>query len=152
TGMAVVNGDGLIGRVYETGLNYAKVLTIIDPRSSLGCLVQRTRDNGILRGGISDADDEAQCYVYYLPNVNNIMPGDEIVTSGTDQIYPKGIAVGTVTELSLDAGSEGNYAIVTPSVDFLHIEEVLVLRDVVETDSGSDNLTAVPTATPAPTA
>lgn len=153
-GMAVVNGDGLIGRVYEAGLNYAKVLTIVDPRSSLGCLVQRTRDNGILRGGVSGSEDEAECYIYYLPNVNSIMPGDVIVTSGTDELYPQGIAVGTVTEVSLSAGSEGNYAIVSPSVDFLHIEEVLVLRDVVETDSDSElqNLPSLPTATPAPTA
>ena len=152
--MAVVNGDGLIGRVYEVGLNYAKVLTIIDPRSSLGCLVQRTRDNGILRGGVSDSDDTAECYVYYLPNVNNIMPGDTIVTSGTDELYPQGITVGTVSEVSLSAGSEGNYAIVTPAVDFLHIVEVLVLRDVVETDSDttSQNLPTLPTPSPAPTA
>ena len=53
-GMAVVNGDGLVGRVYEAGLNYAKVLSIIDTRSRLSCLVQRTRDEGILRGGMSD--------------------------------------------------------------------------------------------------
>ena len=86
--------------------------------------------------------------------MNNIMPGDTIVTSGTDELYPQGITVGTVSEVSLSAGSEGNYAIVTPAVDFLHIEEVLVLRDVVETDSDStnQNLPTLPTPSPAPTA
>lgn len=155
-GMSVANGDGLIGRVYEVGLNYAHVITIIDPRSSLACLVQRTRDNGIMQGGVADDADEAECYIYYLPNVNNIMPGDEIVTSGTDGYYPKGLKVGTVTQVSLSAGSEGNFAVVAPSVDFLHIEEVLVLRDAVEkaTDSAAadENLPALPTATPSPTA
>lgn len=153
TGMAVVNGDGLIGRVYEVGLNYANVITIIDSRSSLACLVQRTRDNGIMQGGISEDADEAACYIYYLPNVNNITPGDTVVTSGTDGYYPKGLTVGTVTQVSLSAGSEGNYAVVSPAVDFLHLEEVLVLRDVVETATeGSDTLSPLPTATPAPTA
>jgi len=150
-GMAVVNGEGLIGRVYEVGYNYSKVLTIIDPRSGLACLVQRTRDNGIMRGGVSDTDDSAECYIYYLPNVNNIMPGDVIVTSGTDQIYPKGLTIGTVSQVSLNAGSEGNYAVVAPAVDFLHIEEVLILRNVVETDD-TGYLAPLPTATPAPTA
>ncbi|MGN0801697.1 MAG: rod shape-determining protein MreC [Candidatus Faecivicinus sp.] len=149
TGMAVVNGDGLIGYVYQVGLNYANVLSIIDARSGLSCLVQRTRDNGIMRGGVTNESDTAECYIYYLPNVNNIMPGDLIVTSGTDNLYPKGLTVGTVTQVSLAAGSEGNYAVVSPAVDFLHIEEVLVLREVVEKAS---DLTAVPTATPAPTA
>lgn len=149
-GMAVVNEDGLIGRVYEVGLNYAKVLTIIDPRSGLSCLIQRTRDNGILRGGVSGANDEAECFIYYLPNLNNIVPGDTVVTSGTDETYPKGLKIGVVTQLSLNAGSEGNYAVVVPSVDFLHIEEVLVLRAVVETTD--ETLSALPTPTPAPTA
>lgn len=153
TGMAVVNADGLVGHVYEVGLNYAKVLTIVDPRSGLSCLVQRTRDNGILRGGLSDTDDSAECYVYYLPNVNNIVPGDTVVTSGTDQLYPKGLTVGSITQISLSAGSEGNYAVVKPSVDFLHLEEVLVLRTVVETVSDeSASLPSLLTPTPAPTA
>lgn len=153
SGMAVVNGDGLIGHVYEAGLNYAKVLTIIDSRSGLSCLIQRTRDNGVMRGGVADDDDSAQCYVYYLPNVNNIVPGDIVITSGTDKLYPKGLKVGTVTQLSLDAGYEGNYAVVVPSVDFQHIEEVMVLRTVVETDeeNGSSHA-AMPTPSPTPSA
>lgn len=159
TGMAVVNGDGLIGRVYEVGLNYAKVITIIDTRSRVACLMQRTRDNGIMRGQISDSDSSAQCYVYYLPNINSITPGDVVVTSGMDSVYPKGLKVGTVTALSLDAGSEGTYAVVTPSVDFQRIEEVFILRTVIETDDeGALPSLATPTvayqaeATPAPNA
>ena len=141
TGMAVVNGDGLIGRVYEVGLNYAKVITIIDTRSAVACLMQRTRDNGIMRGQISDSDSAAECFVYYLPNVNSISPGDVVVTSGTDSLYPKGLKIGTVSALSLDAGSEGTYAVVSPSVDFQRIEEVFILRTVIETDT--DNLPTV---------
>jgi len=134
-GMAVVNGDGLIGRVYEVGLNYSKVITIIDTRSAVACLMQRTRDNGVMRGQISDSDSAAECYVYYLPNVNSITPGDVVVTSGTDSLYPKGLKIGMVSALSLDAGSEGTYAIVAPSVDFQRIEEVFILRTVIETDN-----------------
>lgn len=167
SGMAVVNGDGLIGRVYEVGLNYAKVISIIDTRSAVACLMQRTRDNGVMRGQISDSDSTANCFVYYLPNVNNITPGDIVVTSGTDSLYPKGLKIGNVTALSLDAGSEGTYAVVTPSVDFQRIEEVFILRTVIETDKDylepittpkaeykqSADATPKPgaTATPAPT-
>ena len=153
-GMAVVNGDGLIGRVYEVGLNYAKVICIIDTRSAVACMVQRTRDNGILRGEIVSNADAAECYVYYLPNLNNITPGDAVITSGTDSLYPKGLHIGTVTGVSLDAGSEGSYAIVSPAVDFHHIEEVLVLREVIETDSDkalpNTNPNVTPSATPTP--
>lgn len=144
TGMAVVNGDGLIGRVYEVGLNYAKVITIIDSRSSVACLMQRTRDNGVMRGQVTSDDDTAECFVYYLPNINSISPGDTVITSGMDSIYPKGLKIGTVTALSLDAGSDGTYAVVTPSVDFQRIEEVFILRTVIETDT-DENLPDVRT-------
>lgn len=147
-GMAIVNGDGLIGRVYEVGLNYAKVISIVDSRSAVACLVQRTRDNGVMRGQISASDSYAECFVYYLPNINSITPGDTVVTSGTDSLYPKGLKIGTVTALSLDAGSEGTYAIVSPSVDFQRIEEVFVLRTVIESDT--DILPAVIQATAEP--
>ena len=152
-GMAVVNGDGLIGRVYEAGMNYAKVICIIDARSAVACMVQRTRDNGIMRGETLADSAQAECYVYYLPNVNSITPGDTVITSGTDSLYPKGLTIGVVTAVRLDAGSDGSYAIVTPSVDFQHIEEVFVLREVIETDTDvlPSVTTPVPTATASPT-
>lgn len=154
TGMAVVNGDGLVGRVIEVGLNYSKVITIVDPRSAVACLVQRTRDTGIMRGQIDDSDNTAECFVYYLPNINSISPGDSVMTSGTDSLFPKGLKIGTVSALSLDSGSEGTYAIVTPAVDFQRIEEVFILRTVIETDSDaylpSIDTTIAPVRTPTP--
>lgn len=134
-GMSVANGDGLIGRVYEAGINYAKVICLIDSRSAVACMVQSTRDNGILRGEVSQSSARAECYVYYLPSLNNVVPGDVVITSGTDSLFPKGLHIGTVTAVSMDAGSEGSYAVVSPSVDFKHLEEVFVLREVVETDT-----------------
>ena len=143
-GMSVVNGDGLIGRVYEVGNNYAKVICIIDTRSAVACMVQSTRDNGIMRGEITQSAARAECYVYYLPSLNNVVPGDTVITSGTDSLFPKGLHIGTVTAVSMDAGSEGSYAVVSPSVDFQHLEEVFVLREVVETDS-DENLPSTAT-------
>lgn len=146
-GMSVVTGAGLVGYVYEAGLTYAKVLTIIDTRSAVAVLVQRTRDNGVMRGEVTEASDSAECYTYYLPNVNNILPGDVIVTSGTDSLYPKGLTIGEVIAVSQETSSDGSYAIVSPYVDFRHVEEVLVLRTVVETQ---ESLPVVATPTPAP--
>lgn len=137
-GMAVANGDGLVGRVYEAGLNYAKVICIIDPRSAVAVMVQSTRDNGIMRGEVSQSSARAECYVYYLPSLNNVVPGDAVITSGTDSLFPKGLHIGAVSAVSMDAGSEGSYAVITPSVDFQHIEEVFVLREVIETDSDTN--------------
>ena len=83
-----------MGRVYEAGLNYAKVLTIIDSRSAVSCLIERTRDNGVMRGQITEDSQSAECYVYYVQNIANVVPGDVLITSGTDSLYPKGLTVG----------------------------------------------------------
>ena len=155
-GMSVANGDGLVGRVYEAGTNYAKVICIIDSRSAVAVMVQSTRDNGIMRGEVSQSSARAECNVYYLPSLNNVVPGDTVITSGTDSLFPKGLHIGTVTAVSMDAGSEGSYAVVTPSVDFRHIEEVFVLREVIESDTDKNlpstvnNMKPITDATPTP--
>ncbi len=135
-GMAVINEDGLIGRVYEAGLNYAKVITIIDTRSAVASLIQRTRDNGVMKGQISASSEDTSCNMYYIPSVNDIVPGDEVITSGLDGLYPKGLVIGTVREVSRQSDKSDQYVVVSPAVDFARIEEVLVLQAVIETDEG----------------
>ncbi|MBO4886041.1 MAG: rod shape-determining protein MreC [Clostridia bacterium] len=144
-GMAVISADGLVGRVYEAGLNYAKVVCIISADSAVSCLIERTRDNGIMRGQLSAASDDDSCRMYYVPSVNDIMPGDSVVSSGLDGVYPKGLVVGTVTEVSRQSDTSDQYLVVKPAADFQHIEEVLVLRTVIET-VGEDKA-PLPTAT-----
>ena len=147
--MAVINADGLVGRVYEVGANYAKVMSIIDSRSAVACLIERTRDEGIMRGKIETWSETPECNMYYLPKVSDVAPGDVVLTSGTDTLYPKGYKVGTVVSVSREQESSERYIVVMPSVDFQHIEEVLVLRTVVESDR--ENLPVLATPTPRPT-
>ena len=144
-GMAVISADGLVGRVYEAGLNYAKVVCIINADSAVSCLIERTRDNGILRGQLVSSSDDSNCRMYYVPSVNDIVPGDSVVSSGLDGVYPKGLVVGTVTEVSRQSDTSDQYLVVRPAADFQHIEEVMVLRTVIETDTGEKAV--LPTAT-----
>ena len=108
-GMAVISADGLVGRVYEAGLNYAKVICIINGDSAVSCLIERTRDNGVMRGQLTAASDDDTCRMYYVPSVNDIMPGDSVVTSGLDGVYPKGLVVGTVSEVSRQSVTSSQY-------------------------------------------
>ena len=126
-GMAVVTGDGLVGRVYEAGLNYAKVLTIIDSRSAVSCLIERTRDNGICHGSLYVYDNDEMLRMNYLPDGSEINTGDRVITSGLDGVYPKGLLIGTVRSISRTTGEDDRYVVLTPAVDFAHIEEVLIM-------------------------
>lgn len=124
--MPVVNGNGLVGRVSAVGATYCKVVTIIDSSMSVSVMVERTRDMGMARGLLEAGNELDTLELYYLPTDTDLMPGDKIVTSGVGGIYPKGLIVGEVREVSRTGAIERN-ATVTPSVDFRHIEEVMVV-------------------------
>ncbi|MDD4796992.1 MAG: rod shape-determining protein MreC [Eubacteriales bacterium] len=125
--MAVVNQDGLVGRVVEAGPNWARVLTIIDTQSAASAIVERTRDHGIVEGSTDPEAHMPECTVQYLPVDSDLAPGDRFITSNLGGIFPKGIVVGTVTEVNRNQNSQ-SYAIIRPAVDFAHLEDVLVIK------------------------
>ncbi len=125
--MPVVNGDGLIGRVIETGATWSKVMPIVDSSSGVSGIVERTRDNGILNGTLSAGDEDYQLMLGNLPLDADLIPGDTVITSGLAGVFPKGIPIGEVTEVSQSNDGMRNQAVITPYVDFAHIEEVLVI-------------------------
>ncbi|MDD5018453.1 MAG: rod shape-determining protein MreC [Eubacteriales bacterium] len=126
--MPIVNGDGLIGRVVATGYNYSRVLTIVDSSSGVSAIVERTRDNGILNGTVSTGDEEdALLTMSYLPLDADLVPGDTVITSGLAGVFPKGIAIGEVIEVSKSDDGMKNEAVISPYVDFYHLEEVMVI-------------------------
>lgn len=123
---AVVNDDGLVGRIIEVYPNTSKVLTIIDVQSAVPVVAERSRDNGIAGGGIDPYTNVPEIRMSYLLNDADLVPGDTIISSSLMGIFPKGIIVGEVTEVVREDSSE-KYAIVTPSVDFAHLENILII-------------------------
>ncbi len=127
--MCVITSSGLVGRVSDVGATWSKVTAIIDVSSEVSVMVERTRDVGIAHGLFS-ATDARKIELYYLPSGYDLVPGDIIVTSGMSDIFPKGILVGTVSEVerqTADSPSLTRNAIIAPAVDFGHLEEVVVI-------------------------
>ena len=125
---AVVNSKGLVGRVSSVSANTCKVTSIIDSTSDVSVMVERTRDYGFARG-ILNVDEKEKLELYYLPSGYDLVPGDNILTSGIGGIFPKGIAIGTVTEVSrANEDTEDRNAIIQPAVDFLRLEEVMIVN------------------------
>jgi len=120
---AVVNANGLIGRVVLTTNDMSKVQLVTDSNSSVGVLIERTRRQGVLRG-----DGAGGAQLYDIPATGaDVRPGDSVLTAGIDGIYPKGIPVGVVTKV--EKGQALFMTItVKPTVDFASIEEVIVLQ------------------------
>ena len=125
--MAVITERGLVGCIVEAGPLTSKVELILDPRASVGTLVQRSRLAGIVSG---DFDNPMQPRMRNLPRNVDIREGDNIVTSGFGGVYPKGIFVGRVQSVKNDAAGLLQYAVLETAVDFDKLEDVAVITVV----------------------
>ena len=119
--MPVISRKGVVGRVIAVGSGMAKVQLLIDPNSGVAGIFQRTRGQGMVVG-VGDRG----CRMDYVSDLEDVAVGDVVVTSGLDEIYPKGVTVGVV--FSVAEGDQLTKNIfIRPEVDFRHLEEVLVL-------------------------
>ena len=129
--MVVIASGGLVGKVSETGFNYSKIVSIIDDTDSVSAKSLRTDDIGFVRG---DLENQGLCKMEYVDNDAEIMKGDEIVTSHLSEIYPPGITIGYVKEIKTDENTLTKCAIISPTVDFKHLETVLVITQSFKKD------------------
>jgi len=120
--MPVVNAKGVVGQIVEVSFNYSKVLLLIDQNSAADCIIERSRDSGIVKG-VSPKEYTLD----YVLKTSDVQVGDMVITSGLDRVYPKGNYVGKVTEVEDNPGELYKKVKIKPSVDFSKLEEVLVL-------------------------
>ena len=124
--MAVVTSMGLVGHVSEANVNTSKVQLILDPRSSVGTLVQRpeSRVAGIVEG---DINNPTMPRMVNIPKNSDVIVGDVIVTSGFGGIYPKGIVVGKIKDIQNEESGLLKYGVVDTTVDFQKLEDVAII-------------------------
>ena len=129
--MAVITADGIVGRVSEVGPNWCRVKTMCNDEMRLSVMVQRTREEGMLGGLYEEDGILLGSKLYYLPGKADIEVGDVIRTSGVGGFFPKGLYAGTV--ISVNTDGKGTYdAVVSLDVDFLHLENALIIVGVDE--------------------
>lgn len=116
-GQAVMNEQGLIGRVMETGTHSARVLLVTDINSRLPVMGQDSRTKMIASGTSGDALD-----LMYLPQDSDLKPGEKVITSGDGGVFPPDLLVGVVFEKP-----DGKLA-VRPFVDFSKLEYVSIVN------------------------
>lgn len=120
--LPVIVPAGVVGIVTDVSDRYAKVLMMIDQNSAVDAVVQRNRARGIVRGEARDI-----CSLEYVLYHHDILEGDIVVTSGLDGVFPKGLRIGTISQVTKKNSGIFQEIIVTPFVDFETIEEVMVI-------------------------
>jgi len=140
TDMAVITEAGIVGKVLRadraTG-HVAQVLLIDDQTSGVGSILEKSRLQGILRGTSSGTIELEK-----VMSDETVPVGEQVLTSGGDGIFPKGLTIGTVTKVSMGSDLFLNIR-VRPAADLSRLEEVLIVTKVDEKQTEPDQGTPV---------
>ena len=131
--MNVMAGSGLVGIVTSVGPNWATVKSIIDDSSNISAMVLNTEDNMIVSG---DLELFSKGYIRFsdlTDSENNVVQGDQVVTSHISNKYLPGLSIGYITEIIPDSNNLTKSGYITPVVDFEHLDVVLVITEKKQT-------------------
>jgi rod shape-determining protein MreC len=140
--MVVLTPEGVVGKIVEvTDQGFAQVLLISDPESGVGALVVGPNLLGVVKG-----TGGALCRLDYIPAEASMAEGAEVVTSGQDRLYPKGLPLGRVTLVS--PGESFLEVRVQPAAPLGRLEHVLVLAGPPESLTTTAQAAEAPPSSP----
>jgi len=120
---AVMTPDGIVGKIREAFPHTSQVLLTNDQTSGAGVLLATTRVRAIVHGS-----QGGRIVITNLTPDQRIKPGEKVLTSGGDQIYPRGLSVGTIESIAPDPDHQPYTIIhVKPTTNLFQLEEVLVI-------------------------
>ena len=124
--MAVMTADGIVGKVLEVYPSVAKILLINDQTSGVGVILGDSRLQGVLVGVAN-----GEITLNGIMSDEEVTAGEKVLTSGGDQIFPKGLPVGVISKVG--KGKDLFLSLkVKPAADLSKLEEVLVLVEKQE--------------------
>jgi rod shape-determining protein MreC len=123
--MGVVGGNGLVGIVYQASDHYSVVIPVLNSKSNISCKVKRSEYFGFLSW---DGISSEYAIVRDMPRHSVISLGDTIVTSGHSAVFPTGVPVGIVEDIS-DSNDGLSYRVkVKLFTDYARLKDVCVIE------------------------
>ncbi|MBZ5493947.1 MAG: rod shape-determining protein MreC [Acidobacteriia bacterium] len=126
--MPVITPDGIVGKVKDVFKLSSQVLLINDHDSGAGVILENSRLQGIVKG-----TPLGELQINDIMSDEKVEPGEHLITSGGDRIYPKGFSVGTVIASTPDHDNDPFLVIkIKPAADLNRLEEVLVITEMAD--------------------
>ncbi len=121
--MAVITPDGIVGKLRDVFPHTSQLLLLNDQTAGAGVVLQTTRIRAVIRG-----TPTGKLQIGNLTADSRIKPGETVLTSGGDLVYPRGLTVGTIESVAADPDHQPYTAIVVkPAANLFQLEEVLVI-------------------------
>lgn len=125
-GDVVVSSGYLIGVVKKVNESYSVVMTILNPAVNVSAIESSTREAAYVTASV-EYSQSGKCILSGLERTTSVSPGGLVVTSGIGGVYPKGLIVGTVSQVLRSERDFSSFAVITPGADFSKIEDVFVI-------------------------
>ena len=122
-GMPVITVEGVVGQILTSSPNFSKVLLATDPNSAVEVITQKTRVHGIVKG----LGRDAFFGLNYVLKSAVVEKGDFVLTSGLGGVFPKGLMVGTVSEIEKSRRGMFQKVEIEPAVDFSQLEFLIII-------------------------
>jgi rod shape-determining protein MreC len=130
--LPVLAADGVVGTTFKISGDTVDVRLVVDAGNGVDAIVQRTGARAFVRG--SGDETKYACNVEYMQRTDEVEVGDLLVTSGMGRRFPKGIPVGTVTQVIKRDFGIYQQVVAVPAVDFSRLEEVLIVTSAPADD------------------
>ena len=122
----VICGNYLVGIVKKVNPTHSVVLSLLNPQINVSAIESKTRETAYVTTD-TDRSRKGKCVMAGLERTTLIAPGGIVTTSGIGGIYPKGLIIGTVTQVLESDVDLTSYAIVEPGADLQALEDVFVI-------------------------
>lgn len=120
--MPVITEAGVLGYVKELGLDWCKVVSIVETATSVGAYTDRGGVLGVVEGE-ADLREGGQCRMTYIDSNADLRIGDRVYTGGgSGSLYPSGLLIGQITSIEADDATRSLTALIQPSIDFTNLD------------------------------
>lgn len=124
----VVTAGGLVGYVSDVQPYSATVTAMTDTETHVAAMISRIRELGVAEGDYQLMSD-GKLRISYLPREADIVIGDQVITSGTGGIFPKGLIIGSVESVKTESDGMSSYAVLQPAVSLTDVRQVFIIVD-----------------------
>ena len=127
--MAVITPEGLAGSITRVSRTTSDVLFLVDPACRISARLTRLDAFGIVRGQGVSWNGQASCRMDFISKAAQIMPGDEVITSGLGGVYPSGLVIGHVDQVHLDPSGLYQSADIVPTSNLRSLDVMFVMSN-----------------------
>ena len=125
--MNAIARRGPVARINSVGSNWARVTSIISDNSNVSATIPATGDKLIVSGDLQLMNQGVIRFSQLLDSEDQVKESEKVVTSNISDKYLEGILIGYINTINEDSNNLTKSGLITPAVDFAHLDEVLVI-------------------------